>query len=181
MVIHIALLRGINVAGHAVVAMSDLRDLVASLGFTRIQLLLQSGNLIFDGGRKSPATLERLLEAETSKRLNKSIDCFVRSADDWPTIIDRNPFPSEAKRDPGHLVITFLKQAPPAKALKMLQAAIRGPEIVRLAGKELYVVYPAGIGRSKLTNALIEKTLGTRATARNWNTILKIASAISDS
>ena len=62
-----------------------------------------------------------------------------------------------------------------AQRVKALQAAIKGPEIVRSDGAQLYITYPAGIGDSKLTNALIEKTLGTRGTGRNWNTVLKLA------
>jgi len=59
-----------------------------------------------------------------------------------------------------------------------LKAAIRGPELVRAQGKQLYLIYPAGIGRSKLTAALIEKHLGTRGTGRNWNTVLKLAALV---
>ena len=92
--------------------------------------------------------------------------------------IARNPFPKEAESDPGHLLVVFLKEAPDAKSVKALQSAIKGPETVRSEGKQLYVVYPAGVGTSKLTNALIERTLGTRGTGRNWNTILKLATLV---
>ena len=54
------------------------------------------------------------------------------------------------------------------------QAAIKGPEIVRGEGRQAYIVYPDGVGRSKLTATLIEKKLRTRATGRNWNTVLKL-------
>jgi uncharacterized protein (DUF1697 family) len=67
-----------------------------------------------------------------------------------------------------------LKAAPPAKKVAALQAAIAGPEQIRCDGKQLYVVYPAGIGRSKLTGVLIEKKLDARGTGRNWNTVLKL-------
>lgn len=86
------------------------------------------------------------------------------------------PIPKEAKTDPSHLLAVFLKSAPDAKAVKALQSAIKGPEIVRADGRHLYATYPAGIAGSKLTNTLIEKTLTTRATARNWNTLIKLAS-----
>ena len=68
----------------------------------------------------------------------------------------------------------FLKDAPDAKDVAALQAAITGPEIVRARGRQAYIVYPAGIGRSRLTITLIERKLGTRATGRNWNTVLKL-------
>ena len=172
---YIALLRGIKVGGRKLVAMSDLRDFLGALGFAGAKSLLQSGNLLFQCARRSGATLERLLETETEKRLDVSVHYFVRTAEELQTIIARNPFPNEAKRDPSHLVVMFLKDAPEAKDVKALQAAIQGPEIVRADGKQLYLVYPAGIGQSKLTNALIEKKLGTRGTGRNWNTMLKLA------
>jgi uncharacterized protein (DUF1697 family) len=86
-----------------------------------------------------------------------------------------NPFRKEAENDPSHLVVMFLKSAANAKDVKAIQAAIAGSEIIRADGRHLYIVYPDGIGRSRLTNALLEKKLGIRGTARNWNTVLKIA------
>ena len=62
--------------------------------------------------------------------------------------------------------------------VKALRAAIRGRETIEAVGKQLYVVYPDGVGQSKLTHALIERHLGTRATGRNWNTVLKLAALV---
>jgi uncharacterized protein (DUF1697 family) len=175
MSIHIALLRGINVGGRNQVAMSDLRDLLGELGFAGARSLLQSGNLVFESDGRSGGSLERLLETETAKRLQVPVDYLVRDADEWQAIVARNPFPDEAERDPSHLLVVFLKTAPQTKDLKALQAAIKGPEVIRAQGKQLYAIYPAGIGRSKLTNPLIERKLGTRGTGRNWNTVVKLA------
>jgi uncharacterized protein (DUF1697 family) len=158
--------------------MSDLRDLLDGLGFAGAKTLLQSGNLVFPSNRKTGAVLERLLEVETQKRFGIPVDYFVRSGEEWDEVLARNPFPKEAKTDPGHLLVVFLKEAPEAKSVKALQSAIKGPETVRSDGKHLYAVYPAGVGTSKLTNALIERTLGSRGTGRNWNTILKLATLV---
>src|SRR5262249_26600127 len=157
MSIHIALLRAINVGGRNLVAMSDLRDLLGALGFTDGKSLLQSGNLVFASDGRTAAELERVLEGETTRRLGLTVDYLVRSAAEWQTVVDRNPFPEETKRDPARLVVTFLKATPQARDVKALQTAIQGPEVVRADGKHLYMVYPTGIGRSKLTNTLIEK------------------------
>jgi uncharacterized protein (DUF1697 family) len=172
---HVALLRGINVGGRNLVAMADLRDLLEALGFPGAKTLLQSGNVVFDSKRRTGAELERLLEVETARRLDVNADYLVRSAEEWGKVLSRNPFPQEAKRDPAHLLVMFLKATPQTQDVGSLQAAIQGPETVRADGKHLYVVYPAGIGRSKLTGTLIEKKLGTRGTGRNWNTVLKLA------
>jgi uncharacterized protein (DUF1697 family) len=174
----IALLRGINVGGNTKVAMADLRELLTDLGFAEPRSLLQSGNLVFGSEGKMPAQLERLLEAEVAKRLGMQIDFFVRTPQEWKRIVSRNPFPAEAKRDPAHLVAMFLKDAPDAERLKALQAAITGRETVRADGRHAYIVYPDGIGRSRLTHSLIEKKLRTRGTARNWNTVLKLDAAV---
>jgi uncharacterized protein (DUF1697 family) len=174
----IALLRGINVGGRNLLAMSDLKDLLGAIGLAGARSLLQSGNLVFDSGGRTDADLERLLEVETEKRLGVSADYVIRSADEWQTVISRNPFPMEAERAPSHLVVMFFKKAPRARDMELLQIAIKGPEIVRADGTQLYIVYPAGIGRSKLTNTLIEKKLGSRGTGRNWNTVLKLAALI---
>jgi uncharacterized protein (DUF1697 family) len=173
--IHIALLRGINVGGHNKVTMFDLRGLLETLEFVGVKSLLQSGNLIFESPRLSGAELERLLEKETQS-LGVLVDYVVRSAKEWKKIVARNPFPDEAKTDPSHLVLMCLKSSASAAKLDALQHAIKGRETVRRNGKQLYIVYPDGIGASKFTAALIERTLGTRGTARNWNTVLKLAS-----
>ncbi|OLC67938.1 MAG: hypothetical protein AUH78_27355 [Gemmatimonadetes bacterium 13_1_40CM_4_69_8] len=174
MMTYFALVRGINVGGHKQVAMADLRQLLTHLGFADARSLRQSGNLVFRSKARSGAQLERLLEAEAKKRLSLEADCFVRTAQEWKAIVAHNPFPTEAERDPGHLVVMFLKQAPARKDVAALQAAITGPEVVRAAGRHAYIIYPSGIGPSRLTNALIEKKLGTRGTGRNWNTVLKL-------
>jgi uncharacterized protein (DUF1697 family) len=174
MPVHVALVRAINVGGRNTLAMSDLRELVESLGLTDARSFLQSGNLIFNSPRLKADALERLLEAETAHRLKVSADYLIRTTAELQAIIAQNPFPNEAERDPSHFVVMFLKHAPGKKSMKALQDAVRGPEIVRLDGKQLYIVYPAGIGRSRLTSALIEQKLGTRGTGRNWNTVLKL-------
>lgn len=174
MMTHVALLRAVNVGGRNKVAMSDLRRLFAELGFAGAHTLLQSGNVIFDGGARGSAALERLLEARTAKDLGVRADYLVRTVAEIEEIVARNPFRREARSDPGHLLVMFFKEPPGREAVKALAAAIRGPEVVRVHGRQAYVTYPAGVGRSKLTLALIESKLRTRGTGRNWNTVLKL-------
>ncbi|HEY6089611.1 MAG TPA: DUF1697 domain-containing protein [Gemmatimonadaceae bacterium] len=170
---HIGLLRGINVGGHRQVGMTNLRNFLTDLGFENVRSLLQSGNLVFESRSRTGAELERHLETEAAKRLALEVDFFVRTAEEWKTIVRQNPFRKEAEADPGHLVVLFLKSAPAPKDVALLQADIVGPELVKAKGRQAYIYYPAGQGRSKLTNAMIEKRIG-RGTARNWNTVMKL-------
>jgi uncharacterized protein (DUF1697 family) len=169
----IALLRGVNVGGHSQVAMTDLRAMVIGLGLAEPRTLLQSGNLVFRSDAPAEA-LEHKLEDATAERFGFKVTYFVRDAAQWSGIIAANPFPDEAKADPGHLLVQFLRTAPDAAAVAALQAAIGGPEIVRAHGRHAYIIYPDGIGRSRLTGPMVEAKLGL-ATGRNWNTVLKLA------
>ena len=175
MATYIGLVRAINLAGRNVVAMSDLRDLMTALGLEDARTLLQSGNVVFRSSVASARTVERLLEDGAAKRLGLNLVFFVRSAAEWARVIAANPFPDEAKNDPARLVAVVLKEAPERAAVTALQKAIRGREVVRAKGREAFISYPDGQGRSKLTMALIERHLGTSGTARNWNTVLKLA------
>jgi uncharacterized protein (DUF1697 family) len=170
---HIGLLRGINVGGHRQVGMTNLRNFLADLGFEHVRSLLQSGNLVFGSRSRFGAELERYLEMEASKRLALEVDFFVRTAEEWKTIVRQNPFRKEAERDPGHLVVLFLKNAPAQKDVAVLQSEIVGPELVKAKGRQAYIFYPDGQGRSKLTGPMIEKRIG-RGTGRNWNTVMKL-------
>ncbi len=174
MTTYVALLRGINVGGKNKVAMADLRGFLAGLGLADAKTLLQSGNVVFRSEGKTPSALENFLEKETAARLGVSADYMVRSSTEWAKIVATNPFPNEAESDPSHLVVMCLKSTPTPASVKTVQASIKGREILRSHGRELYLVYPDGIGTSKLTGALIERQLGLRGTARNWNTVLKL-------
>ena len=170
----VALVRAVNLPGTNRLAMSALRDLVAALGFSDAQTLLQSGNVVFRGAAAKSDELETALEREAARRLGLRTDFIVRTAKEWGGVVARNPFADEAERDPARLIVAFLKASANAKDVAALQAAIKGNEVVRGNGREAYIVYPDGQGRSKLTLPVIEKALGTRATARNWNTVRKL-------
>jgi uncharacterized protein (DUF1697 family) len=172
---HVALLRAINLAGLNRVSMADLKALLVGLGFKDAQTLLQSGNVVFTGGTKTTAALEETLERAAAKELGIQTDFFVRTATEWQAIIDANPFPREARDDPSHLLAVIVKDELAVTNVTALQKAIVGREVVRATGRCAYIVYPDGIGRSRLTSAVIEKKLGTRGTARNWNTVLKLS------
>jgi uncharacterized protein (DUF1697 family) len=177
--IHVGLLRAVNLGPHNKVSMSDLRQLLGTLGLRDVQTVLQSGNVVFRSGTASTGRLERLLEEAVETALRVKTDFFVRTASEWKSLIDGNPFPDDVKRDPGHVLVLFLKDAPDPAAVTSLRQAITGREVIETSGRHAYVVYRDGIGRSRLTNLLLEKKLGTRSTGRNWNTVLKLGALTS--
>ena len=177
MTTYIGLLRAVNLGPHNRVGMKDLAALLTKLGMQDVRTLLASGNVVFRSDNASAEKLETLFEDAVAKKMKVETDFFVRSAAEWQAIVDANPFPKMAKDDPGHLIMMCLKAAPPAASVTALQKAIKGRETVKAKGRQAYFVYPDGVGNSKLTINVIEKHLGASGTARNWNTVLKLASA----
>jgi uncharacterized protein (DUF1697 family) len=174
----VALLRAINVGGANRLTMPDLRDTFERAGFTSVRTLLQSGNVVCDSPlRTARASERRLCEALRDHR-GLDLDVFVRSADEWRAIMAANPFTAESRRDPGHLVVMVFAKAVTAEDVTRLKKAILGRERLEIEGSHGYIVYPDGIGPSRLTGTLIERVLATRGTARNWNTVLKLAALL---
>jgi uncharacterized protein (DUF1697 family) len=174
MPVYVALLRAVNLGPHNRIAMSDLRSALESTGATDVRTLLQSGNAVFESKARSAASVTSALAAVLKRDHALDTGVFVRNAAAWRAAVDGNPFPAEARDDPGHVVLMPLDGTPASSALAALQAAITGRERAALRGSDLYLHYADGIGRSKLTNALIERKLGVTGTGRNWNTTLKI-------
>lgn len=175
----VALVRGINVGGRNLVAMADLRRLGERLGLEDVRSLLQSGNLVFRARTSDTEALERRLELEAAQRLGlKAPAFFVRTADEWAALVKKNPFRAEAERDPARLLAVLVKEAPRPAAVAALRDAIRGNEQVEARGRVAYFYYPDGVGRSKLTPAIVDRHLPGPGTARNWNTVLKLLALV---
>lgn len=178
MTTYIGLLRAVNLGSHNRVNMVALRDLVGGLGHVDVRTVVQSGNVVFRGRTQAPARLEQLLERATAERLGVATDYAVRTAGEWAEVIAGNPFPAQAKSGPNRLLVMALKTAPDRKGASAFERAHEGSESIRIRGRHVYIVYPEGAGQSRLSGAVIEKRLGTRGTARNWNTVLKLGAMV---
>lgn len=178
MTTYIGLLRAVNLGSHNRVDMAALRELVGRLGYLDVRTVVQSGNVVFRGRTQAPVRLEQSLERATAERLGVATDYVVRTAAEWAEVVAGNPFPSQAKSGPNRLLVMALKTAPGRKDTAAFERAHAGPESLRIRGRHVYIVYPEGAGQSRLSGAVIEKRLGTRGTARNWNTVLKLGAMV---
>ena len=174
MPVYASLLRGINVGGRNLMPMAALAEVYAKAGCTQVKTLLQSGNVVFRGSGR-PAPLAKKLGAAIAGRFGVRPALFLRTAAELQAALAANPFPQQAKADPSHLILLFFDGQPPAAAAKSLAAWDRGPEEAKLAGGVLYIYYPDGMGRTRLTNAILERALGALGTARNFSTVTKLA------
>ena len=165
MPVYVALLRAVNVGGTGKLAMADLKAVCDELGFAGAKTFIQSGNVVFRSDLPEPAVQAKLEQALAAK-LGKAPGVLLRSRRQLDDIAARAERFLDAK--PNLLLITFLPEPPPADALDKLVAP--DGEEVRIDGREIYVHYPNGSGRSKLKLPALRP-----GTARNLNTIRKLA------
>jgi uncharacterized protein (DUF1697 family) len=170
----VSLFRGINVGGHHSVRMDALKELHESLGLQRVETYIQSGNVVFTSDEADPAHLPRQIEEGFAQKFGFQANVMVRTADEFNAIIANNPFLNQPMKESKWVVAMFLATHPVSTAREDIQTTYTGPEELHIVGQEVYIYYPEGIGRSKLSNAFLEKKLKTMGTARNWNTVLRL-------
>ncbi len=174
MAVIISMLRGVNVGGHNKIKMDALRALYESMKLREAQTYVQSGNVIFRTDERDIARLAKRIENGIERKLGFRPDVILRTATEMREVIARNPFAKRRGIEPSKLLVTFLGSDPGAEAREKVLQIKCDPEELRIEGRELYIYFPNGIGRSKLSWAGLEKTLKTPGTARNWNSVTKM-------
>lgn len=169
MTTYAALLRGINLGAHKKIAMGDLRAALESLGYGDVETYLQSGNAIFTT-EKAEATVGREIETAVKSRFGHEVKVLVRAPDELAAVVAGNPFP-EAATEPTRVHVAFLSATPDDKRMARIEPAAFAPDELHLGDRAIYLRYPNGAGRTKLTNDLLERRLGVTSTSRNWNTV----------
>ena len=170
----ISLLRGVNVGGRNSIKMETLRTLYESLGLQDPQTYVQSGNVVFRTSARDVAPIARKIEARIEQTFGFRPSVIVRTSSELRDVIRRNPFVTRRGIEPAKLLVTFLAAAPSAEAREKMLGIQAAPEELRIDAREVYAYYPNGIGRAKLSAALIERILKTPGTGRNWNTVTKL-------
>jgi uncharacterized protein (DUF1697 family) len=171
MVIYIAMLRGINVGRGKMVKMERLRRLFAGLGFDEVKTYVQSGNVVFQSERKSPAELTRTIETKIQRDFGFAVPVLIKTSKELAQIVHKNPLLRVKGIDVSKLHVTFLSDALPKTAAKSLEDLATTRERFRILNREIYLYCPDGYGKSKLTNNMIEKKFSLVATTRNWRTV----------
>ncbi|MCI2417204.1 DUF1697 domain-containing protein [Saccharopolyspora sp. K220] len=171
---YVALLRAVNLGGRGRVAMADLRAVVAAAGHGDVATYLQSGNVVFTSDAADPVAVAADLRQRLAAEIGVDTPVMVRTGAEIADIAGRNPF-LDRETDHTKLLVAFLSDEPDAAHAARLSVPAGAPEEFQQAGRQLYLHYPAGVGRSKLTAAYLEKRLGVSITARNWKTVTALA------
>ena len=170
----IALLRGINVGGHNKIPMVELRECCEAIGCRAVQSYIQSGNLVFSAA-STAEEMETRLEQLIAAHFKLEIPVIVRSATQWAGYLDDNPFLAASKESPNLVTLALSRLALLPGAADELQERARNGERVQQVGGALWMHWPAGSARSKLTPAVLDRAAGSPVTARNWRPVQKLA------
>jgi uncharacterized protein (DUF1697 family) len=173
------LLRGINVGGNKKIAMADLRTLLTGLGFTDVATLLQSGNAVFTSPVKDTAKLAAQIEQAIADQFGMQVSCLIRTGPQLRRVIAADPF-GEIATNPSRYMVIFLSGEPDPAWLKGIDASAYAPDEFRLGKHEIYLWLPKGAADSKLSLALMSKKSGVISSARNWNTVAKLAAMLAE-
>jgi uncharacterized protein (DUF1697 family) len=167
----IGLLRGVNVGGRRLVKMDALRDLCATLDLREACTHLQSGNVVFKA--RSVAALAARLEGGIERAFGFHCDVILRTPAEMKAVISNNPFDGRAI-DPAKFLVYFLARDPGEDARTRISKIDTGPEELHVAARELYIHFPNGMARPKLSTAALDRALKVPATGRNWSTVSKL-------
>jgi uncharacterized protein (DUF1697 family) len=170
----ISMLRGVNLGSHNKINMGALRALYEALKFEDPRTYVQSGNVIFRSKEKISPALAKKIQNAIGREFGCRPEVILRTTDELRKAMAASPFPASRGLEPGKVLVTFLNAEPGPEAHATLLKFKNHPEEIHLKGRELYIYFPDGSGRSKLPWSSVEKLMKTQGTARNWNTVTKM-------
>lgn len=168
-------------SGHRIIKMNALKDCVTQLGFTNVDTYIQSGNVVFIGGKESASMVNTRLEKAIEKAFGFEVTIQTFTIKEFENIVKDNPFVKSMTHDAACFHVTFLKELPAKAHLSGLNEIEIGEDKFQILGKAVYLFCPNNYSNSKLSNSFIEKKLKVSATTRNWktaNVLLKMALGI---
>jgi uncharacterized protein (DUF1697 family) len=174
MVVMISLLRGVNIGGHHIIKMEELRALYGSLRLRDAQTYLQSGNVVFRAEESDTAGLGQRIESAIEKNFGFRPSVILRTPEELRGVIARNPFANRKGLEPSKMAVVFLASEPSKEIREKVLAMKADPEELRMAGREMYIYFPNGMARPRLSVPTIERILKMASTGRNWNSVRKL-------
>jgi len=152
--------------------MPDLKKAFETAGFTEVQTILASGNVVFSARSASETSLEGRAEAAMGERLGRTFLTIIRPIEALRDLLESDPYKAFRLDPTAKRVVTFLRRPPTSKLA--LPIEFEGARILAVKGGEAfsaYIRHPKG----PVFMTLIEKTFGKEGTTRTWDTVAKVA------
>lgn len=167
-----ALLRGVNVGGKHKLPMKELAAMFEHAGCRDVRTYIQSGNVVFAASSALARRLPTQIEAAIEAAFGFAAPVLVRTHAELAALESANPFLAEGQ-PPETLHVGFLREAPSGDA--QVDTSRAAPDRALRVGRELFLHLPNGVGRSKLTSAFLDRSLGTIVTVRNLRTVRELS------
>jgi uncharacterized protein (DUF1697 family) len=174
MAVVVSMLRGVNLGPHNRIKMEDLRALCRTLKLRDAQTYVQSGNVIFGTDERDLQRVSKRLEDAIEKKFKFRCDVISRTSAELQAVVAKNPFAKRRGINPSRLLITFLAADPGEEARAKVRALKADPEELWIEGREVFIYFPDGMARPRLSWPAIPKMLKVSGTARNWNSVTKL-------
>jgi uncharacterized protein (DUF1697 family) len=175
----ISLLRGVNMAGHNIIKMTELSALYVRLGFKDAETFIQSGNVVFSNPENLPVPeIAGKIETAILNKFKYNIPVMIRTPIELRKIISLNPFIDEENYNSERFAVIFLHEEPTEDQIAKVKYVNYPPDRFKIAGREIFIYCPNGFGKSKIYTGFFENKMKVSGTGRNLNTIstlLKIA------
>lgn len=171
---YITILRGINVSGHNIIPMKELKALMERLGFENIATYIQSGNIVFNSPEKNEDKLITKIHNAIKTKFGFDVPVIARTAKEFKAALNNNPFFKEKDIDTEKLHITFLASEPTKENTDKANTYNYEPDRFIISGREVYVYCPNGYGNTKINNTFFENKLKVTATTRNLKTVKEL-------
>jgi uncharacterized protein (DUF1697 family) len=169
---YISILRGINVSGHNLIKMPELKNLFENLGFKEVQTYIQSGNIVYQSvDNLAINELSIKIEKEIENVYGMKVPVITRAPEEIHAVLDANPFRNPDGSANENIYITFLEDIPSRDTVLKINPLAYLPDRFVISGREIYINCSAGYGTTKLSNTFFENKLKVRATTRNWKTV----------
>jgi len=165
----VAFLRGVNLGSRHVLPMADVRAVFGAERATDVATMLNSGNVVFTHSARAGTALEQRLARALEEHAGFVVPVMLRTPAQLQAVLDGNPFP---KAPTKQVHVTFLAKKPAASAVAAIGDGGCAPEAFVVAGREVYLFLPNGMGKAKLPSKL--DALRTPSTTRTWQTVTKL-------
>jgi uncharacterized protein (DUF1697 family) len=180
MTTYISFLRGINIGGNRKVNMEDLRKAYESLKFSSVKTYGLSGNVVFMSSESKIDTLTKKIESKLNKIIGFDLTVLIRTKEELEKIIKNNPFSNLSIGEKSKVAVSFLSHVPETDGIGEIEKIKDKYEQFVINGREIYLYFPNGYGRTKLNSNFFDKKLNVRSTARTFGVINKLLNIAGD-
>lgn len=153
---------------------SKLKSVLEGLGFSNVQPVISSGNVVFESGSKNIAKLEETTQTAWPEKLGFNSTTIIRSQEQLQALAAKNPYKDGQHGRQTYQLVTFFKH-PPDATLTSKPNFYDDMHVNALCS-----LIDTTASRTPDFMIKLEKQYGKDLTSRTWLTIQRILKKMED-